>query len=169
MVFTLFLFLVSVNINKKIVKTQNDLLKIDEISSNLSSLEHNSANLTRAIIVTGLYEKEEEYNKMIKEINHIIMEVQIKEVDLEILKNLKELSSLNELISEIEVNSIKESKENNVIIKIKVFFKSEGFGKYIIFSFSQKLIEQFFYLHLFRQVFFQEARSLLTFHFYKVD
>ena len=115
MVFTLFLFLVSVNINKKIVKTQNDLLKIDEISSNLSSLEHNSANLTRAIIVTGLYEKEEEYNKMIKEINHIIMEVQIKEVDLEILKNLKELSSLNELISEIEVNSIKESKENNVI------------------------------------------------------
>ena len=53
--------------------------------------------------------------KMIKEINHIIMEVQIKEVDLEILKNLKELSSLNELISEIEVNSIKESKENNVI------------------------------------------------------
>lgn len=50
MVFTLFLFLVSVNINKKIVKTQNDLLKIDEISSKLSSLEHNSANLTRAII-----------------------------------------------------------------------------------------------------------------------
>lgn len=50
MVFTLFLFLVSVNINKKIVKTQNDLLKIDEISSKLSSLEHNSANLTRARI-----------------------------------------------------------------------------------------------------------------------
>lgn len=119
MLFTLFLFLVSVNINKKIVKSQNDLLKVDKVSSDLTSLEHNSANLARAIIVTGLYEKEPEYLKMIKEIDQIIAEIQKREVTQDILKSLKELSSLNKLISEIEINSIKGSKDTNPIKSIR--------------------------------------------------
>ena len=68
------LFSSSIYLNKKIIIYEIQLEKIDKLASKLRILERNSTNLSKAILLTGMFEKIKEYEKIIDETENVINE-----------------------------------------------------------------------------------------------
>lgn len=68
------LFSSSIYLNKKIIIYEIQLENIDKLASKLRILERNSINLSKAILLTGMFEKIKEYEKIIDETENVINE-----------------------------------------------------------------------------------------------
>lgn len=81
------LFSFKVSLNRKAAIYEIQIEKIDEVANDLIVLERNSTNLARAIIITGMFEKISDYQKIIND----------TELKIKSFKNLINEEGQNEL------------------------------------------------------------------------
>ena len=106
------LFSSSIYLNKKIIIYEIQLENIDKLASKLRILERNSTNLSKAILLTGMFEKIKEYEKIIDETENVINEFESLIVREQDKKKLEEISKANLGMALLEKKSMELSKVN---------------------------------------------------------
>ena len=106
------LFTSSIYLNRKIFVYEAQLKKIDELASKLRTLERNSTNLAKAIVLTGKFEEINNYDKIISETESTIDKFNDLALTNQDDKLLDEISKANLGMAYLERRSMGLSKLN---------------------------------------------------------